>query len=85
MNAVVKQETFQSGQFGESTLRPYFPTEARDDLYDVRSGDKIKAIANFYTNQGVETSNAVTRTQSGITYNEFGDPVYTGNRGTTAI
>ena len=85
VNAVVKQETFQSGQFGESTLRPYFPTEARDDLYDVRSGDKIKAIANFYTNQGVETSNAVTRTQSGITYNEFGDPVYTGNRGTTAI
>ena len=79
------QQNFQTSEFGESTLRPYFPTEARDDLYDVQAGDKIRAIANFYTNQGVETSTPITRSQSGITYNEFGDPVYTGNNGTTAI
>lgn len=76
--SLTAQQDFQSGQFGESTLRPYFPTEAKDDLYDVRTGDKVKAIANFYTNQGVETSKPVLRTASGVTYNEFGDPVNTG-------
>ena len=71
----LREQQYQSGQFGESTLRPYFPTDALDNLYDVKAGNKIRAIANFYTRQGVEVSTPVTTTSSGVTYNEFGDEV----------
>ena len=90
---------FQSSQLGESSIRPYFPTDPTDNLYDFQQGNKIKAISAFYTAQGKETSQPVTQTASGVTYNEFGDVVNTAsardvmtepetqqfNPGTTAI
>ncbi len=69
-------QTAQTTQ-ADTTLRPYFPLDPADNLYDVQKGNKIAAIASFYTAKGKETSSPVTQTASGVTYNEFGDPVNT--------
>jgi hypothetical protein len=93
------ESAFQNSVRGESSIRPYFPTDPTDNLYNIQLGDKVKAISAFYTAQGVETSRPVTQLSSGVTYNEFGDEVNTAtardvtvepetqqfNPGTTAI
>jgi hypothetical protein len=65
------------GGYGD-ILRPYLPTNPEDNLYKFNSGDKIKALARFYTPNYTATSTPTSGSgTTGTTqtfYNDFGDP-----------
>lgn len=70
---VTQTSTSSSSQTAGSgdTYRPYFPTNAEDNLYTFNKGEKIKALARFYAPTYVETSTPTTA-EAIAQYNQTG-------------